>query len=204
MELIRFDTNVPQEMAFSFPTGKEVEGRYGPQFYRGTTDGRACYLPPIVEERLRDAEVAPGERVAICKREQKDGRKKGIVWEVKRVDAPGQPAETVGGNPAKNSPTATAAQPKQVNGHSQAITAPAPAQTNVKPVIHTQSSALMASAMIAAIDALETATQYGHEKGLQFQFEEEDVRAVANSIYIQHFKNAELTLRYGGNTSWQQ
>ncbi len=114
VEIIRFSTNVREEMSFTHLDGNESEGRFGTQYYRGTTDGRGVYLQPIVERKLLELDIKPGELVSIGKIEVKDGRKKGIQWEVKRVDAPGDPSQAIQNTkpPAQNSVASTPQSPK--------------------------------------------------------------------------------------------
>lgn len=54
---------------------------------------------------------------------------------------------------------------------------------------HTKASAVMGSALIAAIDAAKLAEQYAASKGIAVEFGPEDLRAIANTIYIQAWKD---------------
>ena len=40
-EIIRFQPNVPVEIALKYSTGKRVQGRYGEQYFFSLVDGRA-------------------------------------------------------------------------------------------------------------------------------------------------------------------
>jgi hypothetical protein len=73
---------------------------------------------------------------------------------------------------------------------------------------------MVAGALIAAIDALAMAKAYAEAKGIPASFEvdynAEDVRAIASTLIIQHFRQIENTMRYGaqngngGSNAWQQ
>lgn len=206
MEIIRFDTNVPQEMAFTYPNGKEMDGRYGTQFFRATTDERGVYLPRIVEDKLITMRVAAGERVEICKAEQKEGRKRVIRWEVKRVDPPGDPAwdnldrqpqQPRNGLPAKNNPPAAATnastQPKPSATQQAQATTPQKGQT--------QMSHCLAACAIAAIDAAIIAEEYAHSKKYSLKFGEDQVQAMAVSLYIQHCKSDNIAQMHANQTT---
>jgi hypothetical protein len=222
-ELIRFETNIPVEMAFTYPTGKEVEGRYGAQYYRGTVDGRAVYLPPIVEEKLCNMDLGKGERVAICKREIKDGRKKAIRWEVNRVDAQGEPGweeldkEPVKANgaiPQRTAPPAETTQPKPNGTPAQPTTAPIPATplATIPTKGQTELSRCVAACGVAAIDALMLMKQYADSKGFSFIPREDQVQSLTATLYIQNCKQSNISQMHqnqtqranGGADPWRQ
>lgn len=187
-DVIRFETNVPQEVALKYAGGKEVEGRFGPQVLYMTTDGNTMYFAPVVADKIDALNVKPGERIQICKREVKNGRKNGIEWAITRVDPPANgngvalqnspaPAQPVASQPMSKEPK------QQTNG-------------NASPeIVHTQTSQAMTGCLIAAIDALRTAQQYAEAKGLSFQFNEDEVVRTASTLYIQHCRLIEQRMR---------
>jgi hypothetical protein len=215
-EIIRFETNIPIECAFTHTDGKETEGRFGTQYYRQTTDGRTVYLQPFVETRLLDLEVQPGELISICKKEVKDGRKRGIQWDVKRVDPPGDPSQAVtrpstqntkppAQNPAISTPQSSkpaartiTVQPKPNNSSPtpESTTEPAPKKPPVQetaPVItHTIIGTTLKSCLMAAIDAARDAQQYATAQGFPLVFGPDQVEAMAISLYIQHSKTQNI------------
>lgn len=83
-EILRFQTNIPEEFSLKYSDGKEVEGNFGPQVMFSLEDGRVTYVPPTVEAKFKAAGIKRGERVSVCKTEIK-GK---AVWVVKRVDPP--------------------------------------------------------------------------------------------------------------------
>src|SRR5689334_8281925 len=92
-EILRFDTNVPVEVALRFNDGKHVEGRYGDQVMYSLDDERIIYVPPIVEQKIKDLQIEKGEPFEICKAEVKRGNRRSIEWRVSRVDRPDEQRE---------------------------------------------------------------------------------------------------------------
>jgi hypothetical protein len=88
--ILRFQTNIWAEVALQYPEGREVEGQYGPQMLCTLVDGRKMYIPPMVAARIRELGIQPREPFQIGKIERREGAAKKLVWEVKRVYAPGQ------------------------------------------------------------------------------------------------------------------
>ena len=52
LNILRFQTNTPTEVALNSPQGTIVEGRYWERVLFHLTDGRVMYVPPIVAARL--------------------------------------------------------------------------------------------------------------------------------------------------------
>ena len=73
-EILRFDTNVPVEVALRFSDGKHVEGRYGDQVMYSLENERIIYVPPIVERKIQELRIEKGEHFEICKAEVKKVR----------------------------------------------------------------------------------------------------------------------------------
>lgn len=169
MEIIRFQTNVPEELALKYATGKDVEGRYGPQVMFTLTDDRVMYVVPVVAERIEELGLRPGERFSICKREVKQGRKAGVEWTVQRVDPPGS---------VVTAPAASSA-PVPIRA-AQQETASNPTADWIS-----HNSMLLTGMLCASIDAYANAQRYAASLGLQYQFNEEDIRAAALTLFIQ-------------------
>src|SRR5579872_1449128 len=92
-EVIRFATNTPVECALKYdPPGRDVDGKFGPQVLFTTSDDRLIYLHPTVAQKFTDLHITRGEVFTITKAETKNGRKKGIEWQIKRVDSAGGPS----------------------------------------------------------------------------------------------------------------
>lgn len=58
------------------------------------------------------------------------------------------------------------------------------------PIAHTVISKIMASALIASIDATQEAERYAHSKGFELEFGADDIRAIAATIFIAASKQA--------------
>jgi hypothetical protein len=58
----------------------------------------------------------------------------------------------------------------------------------------------MASALVAAVDAVLIARDYAAAKGLTIEFFAEDVRTIANTLYIAHTKDPQHARAAGGRS----
>ena len=192
--ILRFETNLPVEVALAYPDGKLVEGRYGDQMLYTLTDGRRMYVHPLVAKRITDLGIGQEESFEICKRQVKNGNRKGIEWQVTRLEAEPpvafapQPVSRPAAAPSAATKTATATQSAS-NGKANGTTP----QLNAGTVV----ASAMAGALLASIDALLLARDYALKSGWKVEFNEEDIRAIGSTIYIQLSKTA-----VGGGT-WQ-
>jgi hypothetical protein len=193
-EKVVFQTNVPEAVALKYADGKRVESRYNEyEQYYSLVDGRALYASPALHQKIEALAPAAGEEFTICKREIRDGQRKRIEWQV---------APAAAQDPREQ---AAAAAP-QSTPRPQLVAAPEPVAA---PGTMTQ---IMGGALVAAIDSLAEATAYARERhNWELIFGAEDVRAAANSIVIQFFKDRETQARYGtteqrvnGGAAWQQ
>ena len=193
--ILRFETNTPIEVALAYPDGKLVEGRYGDQVLYTLTDGRRMYVHPLVAKRIVDLGIGQEESFQICKRQVQNGSRKGIEWEVTRLEA--EPQTTSAPQPVARPAAAPSAATKSAtpmqtasNGKADGTTP----QLNAGTVV----ASTMAGALVASIDALLLARDYALKHGWKVEFNEGDIRAVGSTIYIQLSRTA-----VGGGT-WQQ
>ncbi len=200
MAKINFEPNIAVEVALKFDKGKEVESRLAnsPNQMMYTLCGDdVIYVPLHVAEQITRLGIRREELFSICKRVIGKATK----WEVKRLSEATEPAQPP--NNFEALPTAIDAtlierqlttSINQVKA-AQALTTPAPAQSTAKsngtqtpnsnaPIAHTVISKLMASALIAAFDATQECERYAHSKGVEFEFQAEDIRAISNTIFI--------------------
>jgi hypothetical protein len=61
-----------------------------------------------------------------------------------------------------------------------------------KPVKHTKYSATMAGCLIAAIDAVRSATDYAQTQHVTLRFDAANVQALASTMFIQHARSGRL------------
>jgi len=86
MNILRFQTNVPNEVSLESPQGVVVQGRYGDRMMFNLTDGQVMYVPPIVANKIEAEGIGPGERFELCKAQVKTGQRRSIEWSVRRLD----------------------------------------------------------------------------------------------------------------------
>ena len=122
LERVEFKPNTPVEVAFAFPDGKQIPGRFGPSVMFTTSDNRVAFLPPIAAERIKALGVSPGQPVRITKA----GTGSKTEWQVARVagEQPDgtfaipkeQPAPRMASDAAPETPAQPMKSPV-VNGH---------------------------------------------------------------------------------------
>ena len=81
-----FEANTPVQVAVKFDGGRDVDGRYGRQVLYTLADARLMYLEPKAACRIDELKITAGEPFSICKREGKNGQKRTVEWEVKRLE----------------------------------------------------------------------------------------------------------------------
>jgi len=84
MNILRFQTNVPNEVSLESPQGVVVQGRYGDRMMFNLTDGQVMYVPPIVANKIEAEGIGPGEPLELCKSQVKTGQRRSIEWSVRR------------------------------------------------------------------------------------------------------------------------
>ena len=86
MNILRFEMNVPTEVALRSSEGVVVEGRYGTRMMFNLADGRVMYVPPIVAGKIEAEGIVPGERFQLCKAAVRTGQKRSVEWLLARVN----------------------------------------------------------------------------------------------------------------------
>jgi len=90
MDKIKFQTNVPVEVALRFTEGKLCDSQFGdPQYMFSTMDDRAFFVAAKVAQKIHGLRLKPGELIDTVKAEvpYTNGRK-GIEWQISRVNPP--------------------------------------------------------------------------------------------------------------------
>ncbi len=167
MSTLKFAVNTPVRVALAYPTGKEVQGQYGPQVMYTLSEApagaTAMYLPPLVSDKILALKPQKGEPIQIVKT-QKPGSKQ-MEWQVTRLQPEPVPVRK---------PVATA----PVNGHASA---------NGVPYLDLKTELVRAYDM--AIDVLVEARSHAAVAGLPIQFNGEDVRQLAAVVIIDQGKD---------------
>ena len=216
MSVIRFDPNTPVEVALKYDGGKQVQSRIpeAPDQMMYTVCGDdTIYVPLHVADQITQLGIKRAELMSICKRQQS-----GVTrWEVKRISEAAEPARPEA-TMLENQLTRSIEQANQQKAQ-RALQAPAGPQStqavspsnpttpnSTPPIAHTVISKIMASALIASIDATQEAERYAHSKGFELEFGADDIRAIAATIFITASKQAPSpadTPNAGGAT-WRQ
>ena len=193
-EVVKFVVDTPVEVALRFETGKHVEGRYGDQVMYSLLDNRVMYVPPYVEQRIRELAIAAGEPLQLCKQAKTDGNRKWIEWSVRRP--PQQPRTSpnetaaAGSAQSKAQNHANGSTNGKANGSSEKALAVMPSQVT--------------GAGITAMElALNGAAEIAHRvegraasKNYSLRFSNEDIRAIGLTLFIQAMRD--------GGARWQQ
>jgi hypothetical protein len=196
-EVVRFAVDIPVEVALRFETGKHVEGRFGDQVMYSLIDNRVMYVPPYVEQRIRELAIGAGETLQLCKQAKTDGNRKWIEWSVRR--APQQP------RPSGNETAAAGQVRSEVQNH-------ADGNTNGEVDGHANGCGHKVAVMPgmitgAGVTAMEMALNGAAEiaqrvegraaaNSYSLRFSNEDIRAIALTIFIQAMRD--------GGARWQQ
>jgi hypothetical protein len=192
LNILRFQTNTPTEVALNSPQGTVVEGRYGERVLFHLTDGRVMYVPPIVARKIEAQGIAPGEPFELCKTQVKNGRLRSIEWWLRRThpessngessDSPAEPqadlesqlvrsiAAVNGANGHGHPPTTENEEPP--NGSPQS----APSQ----PVPTTK----LEHALRTAISAAHNAEKFGTDLGYVVRFDADAIKSMAITVLI--------------------
>jgi hypothetical protein len=212
MNILRFEANTPVQVALKYDGGRDVAGRYGPQVLYTLADGRLMYLDPKAAHRIDELKITAGEPFSICKREGKNGQKRTVEWEVKRLE----PAPTTarlkivppGGSgeagAAESAPLVTEFEPGHVARSSRRSGAAASDRQKSEPAMNGSESSTLETQLRASIPgvtkleyALKTAIaaaagaeQFGHEIGYAVRFAPDDIRAMAITVFAETRKQS--------------
>ena len=187
-EILRFNVNVPAEVALRYGEGKRVQGRYGEQVMYTLVDDRVMYVPVCVADRIGELEIRPGQSFEICKAEVRDGNRKWIEWFVRRLeDAP---------QPVSASPVVLREPQNGHNGKSssqQSLRLEPRSDGALVPVPVDGSRVLwMELSMNAAVEIAQRVEQRAALRSQPIHFTSEDVRAIALTMFIQSSREGGL------------
>ena len=193
MNILRFQTNTPTEVALNSPQGTIVEGRYGDRVLFHLTDGRVMYVPPIVARKIEAQGIAPGEPFELCKTQVKNGRLRSIEWWLRRTHAESPdggnseiPTEPPSDLESQLVQSIAAANGANGNGHPPAATqneasqngSPQSAPSQTVPVTKLE------HALKTAISAAHNAEKYGSDLGYVVRFDADAIKSMAITVLI--------------------
>ena len=181
-EILRFNVNVPAEVALRYGEGKRVQGRYGEQVMYTLVDDRVMYVPVCVADRIGELEIRPGQQFEICKAEVRDGNRKWIEWFVRRLQDSSQATlastailrEPQNGRNGGANPSPKAL---RLESRSDGALVPVPVDSS-----RVQSMEL---SMNAAVEIAQRVEQRAALRDQPIHFTSEDVRAIALTMFIQ-------------------
>jgi hypothetical protein len=210
MNILRLETNAPVQVALKYDGGRDVDGRYGPQVLYTLADGRLMYLEPKAARRIDEMKITAGEPFSICKREARNGQKRTVEWEVKRLEpvpttarleiVPPEGSDELGAG--ESAPQVADIEPGHVARSSHGSGALASDRRKAEPALNgseasTLETQLRASipgvtnleyALKTAIAAAAGAEQFGHEIGYAVRFAPDDIRAMAITVFGENGK----------------
>jgi hypothetical protein len=193
LNILRFQTNTPTEVALNSPQGTTVEGRYGERVLFHLTDGRVMYVPPIVARKIEAQGIAPGEPFELCKTQVKNGRLRSIEWWLRRTHIESPEGENAQGSPepptdleSKLVQSIAAANGANGNGHPPAASqndatqngSPQSESTPPTPVTKLE------HALRTAISAAHNAEKYGSDLGYVVRFDADAIKSMAITVLI--------------------
>jgi hypothetical protein len=193
LNILRFQTNTPTEVALNSPQGTVVEGRYGERVLFHLTDGRVMYVPPIVARKIEAQGIAPGEPFELCKTQVKNGRLRSIEWWLRRThtESPnGESTESPAECPSnlESQLVQSIAAVNGANGHghpsaphqNEAPENDSPRTGPSQPVPTTK----LENALKTAISAARNAEKYGTELGYVVRFDADAIKSMAITVLI--------------------
>jgi len=193
LNILRFQTNTPTEVALNSPQGTIVEGRYGERVLFHLTDGRVMYVPPIVARKIEAQGIAPGEPFELCKTQVKNGRLRSIEWWLRRTrtEAPEgenaeSPAEPPGELESQLVQSIAAVNGVNGNGHPPAASQNdathngSPQSESTPPIPVTK----LEHALRTAISAAHNAEKYGSDLGYVVRFDADAIKSMAITVLI--------------------
>ena len=220
MPKVKLELNEPLEGVLKYAKGKHYDStiptKRGSMMY-SLASGDVIFLDEDICDEpdmlFADAHVAPGDPFRLTLRKRNGQR----YYELHKLSDAAEPAPAPTKLESQLRASIDHANAQRVTPSQKQPAAPAapvqkaqPTQNNA-PAGHTVASALVASALIAAIDGLLLARDYAHAKGLPFAielaFNAEDVRALAATTYIQACKSPAYQapdLVNGGTRTWPQ
>jgi hypothetical protein len=209
VNILRFQPNVPIQVALQSSQGIVVEGRYGNRMMFSLVDGRVMYVPPIVATKIEAEGIAAGERFELCKAQIRNGHGRSVEWALRRLDPEEQLVEVAPDAPAPETqlehdlrvsaemanakkanlesaespnPPPAPAIPTNGNGNGNGNGAVPVAAQNEQP--QPRSLTKLEHALKTAISAAHNAEKYGSELGYVVRFDADAIKSMAITVLI--------------------
>jgi hypothetical protein len=216
MAILKLQLDKPVEACLKYAKGKFYDSKFpgqDGQLMYSLTSGKCVFLPDTMDETFASKNIGADVPFVICMRKTRAGAK---FYQVERLSDAAEP-ETPFDPPSKLESMLAAS----LAHEQQRKAAVTPSKSSLPPVAATEApisqapqqinpiaivpaperpraGSLMASAMVAAVDACIIAQEYAQSKGLALAFGHEDIRAIAATLYIQHSKDPQYAQRAGG------
>lgn len=166
-------TNVPEQIALKYATGREMSGAYGDSVMFTLADERVWFATPIVARKIYELGIEAGELFEVCKEEVTQGNRRTVRFNVRRLEVEEELAAT-----KSTAPTTAMVKAAQQTPAVQQIPPVQPA------AIYARIGEEMTDALCAAVDAARTAEEHAAKTGYSVRFSSEDIRTVGNTIFI--------------------
>lgn len=187
-QILRFTTNIPEEVSLRSVAGKRVEGRYGEQMMYALHGDRIMYVPLTVAERIQELDLGAGEAFEICKTEVKNGNRKWIEWRVRKYDEPRPLPTDDSPGPDGRSAASSNGGASGGDGHANGGAAKFEAAwdgTLLPTPVHGPGVTVMEVAMNAAAEIAQRVESRAAIRNYQLHFTSEDIRAIGLTMFIQ-------------------
>lgn len=190
--------NTPHALTLEGDGGVETPGQWGTQYRYMWSGNRISFVDPVIHELIQAQGARDGDGIKFWRLETRSGNRRGPVqYRVELVntaddasdyaDKPlaSQPKAAAAATPASPQPAARPAAP--ATAPPAAATATSPRQEQATEATHSVAAtdtARLSAALVAAIDAANTAESYGEAHSRRVTFTSEDLRAMALTVYI--------------------
>jgi hypothetical protein len=184
MEVLKLQTNVPVQVAFKYPTGKPCDGLSGPQKMFTLIDGRILFLSVPAAERIEQQLGALGVGIGdvdICKAEVRNGNRKGIEYQVKRVNPPAPQDNGANGVKPPAPPTPVSQPAPRSDGQSNGNA------TNGHAANGNGAKSKLGTVLCEVIDACHQGRQHAKDIGYEMPvFNGDEIVRMVNTVMIQN------------------
>lgn len=169
MPIMKLEANTPVTIALKYPTGKQVEGNWGPQLRWILSNGDLLYTPLELGPKIEDLGIRPGQKFTLTKCQ--NGR--GFDWVPETTAQPG---------PRPGPQRADA--PVQRETHKTPIASILDASEPLDGIPTSKPVTRLEDALKTAVATAAAAEKYGREIGYAVRFASADIKSLGISVYI--------------------